>query len=68
MFKVSNEIIFIMLLSMIFILIHSFMYRLIDFRLNKNLRMFVAVFTTTTLLVLQCARTYKFYTVNLINK
>lgn len=68
MFKLSNEIIFIMLLTMTFLLIHSFMYRVIDFRLNKNLKMFVAVFVTTVFLILQTSRTYKFYIENIIDK
>ena len=68
MFKLSNEIIFIMLLTMTFLLIHSFMYSVIDFRLNKNLKMFAAVFITTVFLILQTSRTYKFYVENIIDK
>lgn len=67
MFKISNEIIFIMFLTMAFLLIHSFMYRAIDFRLNTNTKNFVSMLMTTIILLLHSSKTYKFYVNKIIN-
>jgi len=60
-FYLPNEIIFIMLLTMTNILILNIMYRMIDFKINKKIKLLIPIFITFVFLMIQSSKTYKFY-------